>query len=96
MFAIDKVETESQPSSFKADFFYNSPHVLSLTASPRKDVRRVKWFEFRNTRVAPLDHWEFFVQKLDEGIQKTRLALVSAVSHASPFSNFVHGQITVF
>ena len=32
--------------SFKADFFYNSPQVLSLTALPRKDVRRVKWFEF--------------------------------------------------
>ena len=83
IFTINKVDTASLRSSFKTGFFHNSPQILSLTASPCKDVRRMKWFQFKNTHVTPLDQWEFFVQNLDEGIKKNRRrqqALVSCVS----------------
>ena len=70
IFTINKVDTTSLRSSFKTGFFHNSPQILSLTASPCKDVRRMKWFQFKNTHVTPLDQWEFFVQNLDEGIKK--------------------------
>ena len=63
-----RARQETISSHLKTGFFHNSPQILSLTASPRKDVSRVKWFEFQNTHVTPLDQWEFFVQNLDEGI----------------------------